>query len=155
MYVELGWAPHSAAQVRRNSILRERQGSPTMFAQRPASKWESVVADRISDLMRLPIGWDGYGGRPLTPGSAYIAVRLLATVCTPGTPPPSLVPLPGGGVQIEWHRGAIDLEISVFSPGRISVFYCDDRSDDDGQEIDIVADYSQIIRLVHELNRAG
>ena len=113
-----------------------------------------MVADRISELMRLPLGWDGYSARPLTRGSAFVAIELLATVCTPDTRQPSLVPLPCGGVQIEWHHGPIDFEISVYSPGRISVFYCDERAGDEGQEFDVTADYGPIIPLVRELDQA-
>jgi hypothetical protein len=126
-----------------------------MFSQEAPGKWEQVVADRIGELVRLPLGWDGYNGRPLTRGSAYVAIQLLATVCTPATPRPSLVPLPCGGVQIEWHHGFIDLEISVYSPGRISVLFCDERDNDDGQEIEISADYSSIISFVRKLDEAG
>ena len=81
-------------------------------------------------------------------------MTLVATVCGPTTPRPSLVPLPSGGVQIEWHRGPIDLEISVYSPERISVFHCDDRKDDEGQELEIASDYGPIIPMEPSAKRS-
>jgi len=155
MWAEMDWATSMPKRERQRLPLRERQPSLTMFSQETPGEWEQVVADRIGVLMRLPIGWDGYNGRPLTRGSAYIAMTLMATICTPKTRRPSLVPLPCGGVQIEWHRGPIDLEISVYSPGRISIYYCDGRIDGDGQEFEVTADYQPIIPMVRELDLVG
>jgi hypothetical protein len=148
----LAWAPYEEDFQR--PVLKQRP-SATIFGQQGVSNWEPVAARRIFELMALPIGWDGYGGKPLARATAHIAINLLATVCREHTPTPSLVPMSGGGIQIEWHRGPIDLEISVCAPGQITVFYTDERQEGDGEEFDVVADYEPIARLIRDVEKVG
>jgi hypothetical protein len=96
--------------------------------------------------MTLPPGWDGYKGRPLSRANAEIAMQLLATVCSAEAVQPHLVPLASGGLQIEWHHGDVDLEVTLFKPNRISVFRC--CGNEEGDEWTVTSDFSSIRDVV-------
>lgn len=40
---------------------------------------------------------------------------------------PFIVPLPDGGVQVEWHRAGADFEIAFYADGEISALFADRR----------------------------
>ncbi len=156
MWLEFDWNAPGRTTVRSDRpSLRRHRASPTIFNNDRAGAWEYVVAERIVKLRCLPVGWDGYKGRPLTHANAIITASMLSVICRAGTPAPALVPLPSGGVQIEWHRGHFDLEITVYSPGKISALFCDDRADDDGEELEIAADFSHLIKFVRAIEQEG
>lgn len=135
--------------------LQRPKASSTFFENERAGAWEPVIADRIVRLRRLQTGWDGYRGQPLSMANAVIVANLLATICTQRTRTPSLVPLSSGGAQIEWHHGPIDFEITIFGPGRISAYFCDERRGDDGEELEISSDYGPLAHFVRELEQVA
>lgn len=94
---------------------------PTMPAWFPA-----VILD-FADLLTLPADWDSYGARALDARTVNCAMSLLSQVMQSSTPPPSLVPTSSGGVQLEWHRKGIDLEV-VINPGEETEVSCEDRN---------------------------
>lgn len=77
----------------------------------PVGPWLEPVAARLARLMSLPINWDGHGAGPVSPTNVLAAGRFLATVMTPSTPAPTIVPTAAGGVQLEWHRAGLDVEL--------------------------------------------
>jgi hypothetical protein len=72
------------------------------------------VINSLAKLRQLKHGWDSYGGLPPTPEAIAVAEILLQ--------PGSLVPSPDGGLQIEWHQGGYDIEITIDPRGSITVF---------------------------------
>lgn len=58
-------------------------------------------------LVELPGNWDSYGSREIT----CAAIEAVASF--------SVVPLHGGGVQVEFHRDGFDVEIEVRPDGTI------------------------------------
>jgi hypothetical protein len=89
--------------------------------------WVPQTVRALEEIQLLPRNWDSYGSSPTDPATVREAVRLLSTVMAPSTPPPFVVPLPDGGVQLEWHAGPIDLEIEVSPNGRREILYSDSR----------------------------
>ena len=65
--------------------------------------WKPVVTERLQELRRLPDGWDGYAGKPVSLVNAITALRILEVILSDDAPPPQIVPGPGGDLQIEWH----------------------------------------------------
>jgi len=61
------------------------------------------------------------------------AVEFLLRVALPHVPPPAIVPLSDGGIQLEWHEGGVDLEISFsdLEPG----VYVEDRDSGEAAEL--------------------
>jgi hypothetical protein len=79
--------------------------------------WQSKAAQRLADLLRLPTGWDGHLGRPVSPPIADYAFQLLQRLMLrPGLPVPSITPLAYGGIMLEWHRLGWDVEIEIDAP---------------------------------------
>jgi hypothetical protein len=89
-------------------------GRVAIFELRGA-RWADDVASRLRELMRLPRDWDTYGGIAVKQTSAAQALWFLTRFLEPGSAAPWVVPLSDGGVQFEWHREGVDVEI-VFSP---------------------------------------
>jgi len=63
-------------------------------------------------------GWDGADGLPLAAGALTTAARLVVHLSREDELLPHLVPLPTGGVQLEWHVAGSSLEIEVDRRGR-------------------------------------
>jgi hypothetical protein len=94
-----------------------------------ASHIESVVK-RIQDLAQLPENWDSYGGRTISAVSVFSALQFVGTTVGPSTPHPSVVPTSEGGLQLEWHRAGVDLEVEFLPSGARSVYFFDSASNE-------------------------
>lgn len=77
------------------------------------SRWFRPALEQLSTLLTLPPNWDSYGGRPTAQGCAEQAISFLARALPAGVAPPWVVPLGDGGLQLEWHRGGIDVEVAL------------------------------------------
>jgi hypothetical protein len=73
----------------------------------------------------LEENWDSYGARRVDPRCTEAAVGLLRAILDSTTPRPFVVPTCRGGIQLEWHRGGVDLEIEIESPEQMNVFFED------------------------------
>ena len=83
-----------------------------VHAATAACAWFQRAVDDLVGLINLGPNWNGYGERPVHPASAKRLVGLLDEMGFRGAPA-SIVPLPDGGVQAEWHRGEASVEIEV------------------------------------------
>lgn len=99
---------------------RAQWGMLSNFANKPA--WLESAVDRLASLVRLEAGWDSYQARTIDPQRAQHVLLALLEVMKPATPLPSIVPTTDGGIQLEWHRNGIDLEIEPVSPNRIEYY---------------------------------
>ena len=87
--------------------------------------WLEPTLGSFSQLMGLGPNWDGHGAQAPSPESVRRALRFLASHLRPQTAPPAVVPLVDGGVQAEWSRGGVDVEI-VFRPTGETSLYVED-----------------------------
>jgi len=79
------------------------------------------------DLMTLPHNWDSYGAGPIDQRLIHEALSMINGLLVPASPAPRIVPLSSGGLQLEWHRRGIDLEI-VFDREGPAFFNYRDRT---------------------------
>lgn len=79
------------------------------------SRWFRPAVEQLGALLTLPPNWDSYGGRPTAQGCASQTISFLAQTFPAQVAPPWVVPLHDGGIQLEWHRGGVDVEV-VLSP---------------------------------------
>ena len=82
---------------------------------------ERNLRGAFADLMRIaarPPGWDGGGGQRLSTDALVSAAQLVVHLSRYDDLVPHLVPLPTGGVQLEWHVAGSSLEIEVDRRGR-------------------------------------
>jgi hypothetical protein len=97
------------------------------------SNWQERVDQRLKELSRLRSGWDGYAAEPPNGLVAAFASAVLQSVMGSTIPSPSIVPAHGGGLQLEWHTGGLDIELMIYRPfdAELSVSFNDGRDDID------------------------
>jgi hypothetical protein len=120
----------------------------------PDVTWATAVRDRLNHICALPAGWDGYRGLPTRFDAAEFAVQLLRHLCKPHTPAPAIVPLPSGGLQIEWHSENATIELTIRAPYRVEAWVADPRTGDDGKELVLTTDFTLIVPWVHRVGGA-
>lgn len=111
----------------------------------------SNAADRLEELVRLPIGWDGYQGQPVDFLNACFALSFLNKICGPETPPPQIVPGYGGDLQIEWHTLQGDIELHVKGPNNVYAWRAMANGDLDGEELDLTVDFTVVAQWVKDI----
>jgi hypothetical protein len=109
----------------------------------PVGEWSKKINDRLQELIRLPIGWDGYNGIPVSFQHATFAMSLLQHLYYEGLPLPHIVPGNDGSLQIEWHRNNFDIEIDVMGPYDVfAVLY--NCNDDSSRDIHLEKEFSEL-----------
>ena len=79
----------------------------------------SEVESGLEAALRLSEGWDGYDAKRVAEEVALFALDLLDEILPDGAPAPSVVPTPGGGVQLEWHEEKWQLELEIVAPDHV------------------------------------
>jgi len=112
--------------------------------------WLAQVEERLTQLLLLPKGWDGYQSQRVTPQTARFVTNVLNSVMAGHTPAPSIVPVSGGGLQVEWHRNGLDIELYVAKPmqAELYVSFGDDRPD---LERELTSDFGVLSTVLAEL----
>ncbi len=113
-------------------------------------RWYRPAVARLKELLALEAGWDGHGAPSLRPDVARYCVQLMGRVLDSDTPPPQIVPLAHGGLQLEWHLRDVDLEIEVKSPSSVS-FLFGDRATGAEVEEELADDFRSLDRYVARL----
>ena len=99
----------------------------------PLPRWFDPLMQGFTDILALPVNWDSYGAGTVQPGPVNVAMNVANGIMRPSTPSPRVVPLSSGGVQLEWHREGIDVEL-IFDPEEEPSFYY--RNSQTGEEAD-------------------
>lgn len=121
------------------------------FSEAPSPRFHHLLT-WISELGDLEENWDSYGACPVRPECAVTAVRFLLRFVDRDTPAPSVVPTNRGGIQLEWHRAGADLEVRIESPGRMEVFFEDERADQE-EEFTLTSNLKRLVPLLERLSR--
>ena len=85
-----------------------------------------MVELRKRALLQLPRGWNSYDAEPVSVAAFEQATEFLTTYLVEGVADPVLVPTVRGGVQLEWHRQGVDVEVEISPDGSVS-WCADDR----------------------------
>jgi hypothetical protein len=133
------WEPPEASSAALTQRSREyvipSRGSYSQFVvvTPRLPSWLEPTIKGFSALLTLRENWDSYGGKKTSEDLIKQALAVLAQIMDFDSPVPAVVPLGGGGLQLEWHRKHQDLEI-VFELG-VAPSYCyQNRSSGMGQE---------------------
>lgn len=106
-------------------LLGQRRGRGVLYIRQiaadgtplPALAWLDEVQRKLQELYDLPVGWDDRRALPATEQAVEGVVRILFAIMRPDSLTPHLVPLPDGGIQVEWHANGHDLEVEVEGDG--------------------------------------
>jgi len=91
---------------------------------------------------------------PLNFATAHFAISLLNAVCASDTPEPQIVPGPDGDLQIEWHFGAIDIELHVRGPYDVRAWRSTPATMPDGEELSLQGELGAVALWLRELSDA-
>jgi hypothetical protein len=127
-------ADRSVISVCQSAVRRKRQyysrGQEFLIEWQdygqPLPAWFDPLVQGLIDLLTLPTNWDSYGAGSVELNLVQEAMNLMNGLLAPSSPAPRVVPLSSGGLQMEWHRNGIDLEI-VFDRGEEPFFYSRNR----------------------------
>lgn len=94
-----------------------------------APGWVRDVVPQLGRLLDLGVNWSGAPSAPIEPRLAESAVNDVLAHVLPddGAAIPQVVPCVDGGIQLEWHRGGWDVEVTLSPVGEVWV----DASSDD------------------------
>jgi hypothetical protein len=108
--------------------------SQSVTALRNPVPWLSSALADIARVAALPPNWDGHGSPQLGAKEREYATDLLASIDYEDLPAPNIVPVSGGGIQLEWqHRGReLELEIVAGSQGLLFLKVYEDETAEEG-----------------------
>jgi hypothetical protein len=87
---------------------------------------------RIAELKSMPDDWDSYGSPRVQQLAARRAVGVVCAAATEEVRPPQIVPVSGGGLQIEWTSANRELEIEILPDGSIEYLAVEAERTDEG-----------------------
>ncbi len=125
-------------------------GHASLVFSSPPPAWFNNLLTEIGQIGELEENWDSYGASPIDPRCAEAAINLLLSVLHSGTPKPFVVPTSRGGIQLEWHRAGVDLEVEIESPARVNVFF-EDHQEGTKEEITLNGDFRPLERFVERV----
>lgn len=116
----------------------------------PPHAWRQAVIDRLDELCKLEVGWDGYRGLPISFANVNFAASVLGSACPLDAPAPQIVPGPNGDLQIEWHSATTDIELHVCGPYDVQAWR-KTQSIPGGEELHLTNDFTIVASWIAEL----
>lgn len=112
--------------------------------------WFGAVSARLAQLRGLKAGWDGYASPPIRGDIFAYAESILESIMLDRTPAPSIMPVSGGGLQMEWHRQGASIELLLAGPLMAELFveYVDGRP---SVEVDLSSDFARVSEVLAEI----
>ena len=95
--------------------------------------WLKLALATVARMAALLASWDSYGSPPLSETARQNAVQLLASIEYEDFPAPCIVPISGGGLQIEWQDNRRELELEIVA-GSHEVLFLKVHEDDSAEE---------------------
>lgn len=147
---------------KRNSEYRLRESSAAhsafstyrVIVHGYQSDWSLALRDRLDELTSLPVGWDGYNGRPVSCQTAHFVINMLERLCQDGVPAPHLVPGSDGSLQVEWHRNNYDVELDVLGPQNVVATRYNLLTDEE-VILEIQNDFAEVVDWIRALSDAN
>ena len=92
--------------------------------EEPTAFWKVMSA--FKRLAKLTPNWDSYKAQPLSPVAVRRSFDLLTTLLRDDVPEPTVIPTSEGGLQFEWHRQGVDVEVHVPPSGPTAYLIVDE-----------------------------
>lgn len=90
--------------------------------------------ERITALGKLSAGWDSYGSQPPNHVAIAGSRQLFEESQQRGLPLPQIVPVAGGGIQLEWNLPRKALELEVLPTGAVECLMVDELTGTETEE---------------------
>lgn len=116
-----------------------RAHSEQVSVELGSQPWFTSVWARLNKFKKLPLNWNGYGEMPIEDRAIQKTLQLLESVAVDAAAP-EVMPMPDGGVQVEWDRGGCELEVEVPASGPLIVLFVDA----DGSEQEYALEWAQV-----------
>ena len=88
------------------------------------SQWQIETIRKLFQLLVLPHDWDSYSSPPPSQVAVKTAVRLILDIDFDYSVSPHVVPVSGGGIQLEWRLGSREVEIEIDCEGSAEYLEC-------------------------------
>ncbi len=129
-------------------MLKNATSAEFHLAQRKSrrAKWFAPTRDALAALLHDPD--TGLPDSRPTETSVRETLTILAKILDSRAPPPSVVPTYEGGIQVEWHRNGVDLEIEIGPDGNAEYFFASPDEEREGaawDEIERLTKYAQTV----------
>jgi hypothetical protein len=118
--------------------------------RQPPPAWFDPLMQGFVDLLTLPPDWNSYGAGAIDQNIVLYAMNLINGLLGPTSPAPRVVPLSSGGLQLEWRRQGIDLEV-VFDRDERPFFYYRNRVTGEDSEHGIPEDSGLLRSIIGKL----
>ena len=112
--------------------LTDRTIYVRLYEEEP--NWLYSALTKLQTLAAMPENWDSHRGSPITSEAIFAALTFMAEYLPDSTREPSIVPASVGGLQLEWHRMAGDLEVTFTAEGAMTAYFANTTS---GEEWDM------------------
>lgn len=122
------------------------------IACEPRHAWWPCVVERLNELRKLPVGWDGYHAPPVSVANANFAASMLNSACPQGAPEPQIVPGSSGDLQIEWHTETTDIELHVRAPNDVDAWRAVTSAPEREEQLHLTMDFSVVAGWLAELS---
>jgi hypothetical protein len=116
----------------------------------PLPPWFDPLMQGFVDLLTLPSNWNSYGADTIDPKVVFDAMTFINRLLGPSTPAPRVVPLSSGGLQLEWHRQGVDLEL-IFDRDEQPFFTYRNRANEEESEHALPADTGLLRSIIGNL----
>lgn len=110
----------------------------SVIPTRALSQWQIQGIKRLNKVLSLPENWDSYGSCPPTQDAANTAMDVLTRIDMDYFVAPRVVPISGGGLQLEWEIGTRALELEILSDGSVEYLTTERREPRDEGRIHMI-----------------
>jgi hypothetical protein len=109
--------------------------------------WIEPTLSKMSTLLGLNRNWDRRGSTAISGDALSFAFSMLCQTMAPTTPPPSIIPLGHGGIQLIWSGQNAEIEVEVERPNEIVIYYRDQVSGEE-REWSAATEFSELAKLL-------
>lgn len=103
-------------------------GQISLQGEQPAFDWMDTDFERsIERVLNLQPGWAGPRSRSVSREAIVGVFEFISRRLPLSAPRPSVVPTAVGGLQLEWHRPHLDVEVEFDEAGAMSDVAVSDR----------------------------
>ena len=132
-------------------VFRKEGGELTVDIPYAAPETLRSAVDRAIELLKLPSGWNSHNAQPVSETAARRTVEFLMEYLVGGVAAPVVVPTVRGGLQLEWHRNSVDIEVE-FSTDGDAVLFVEDGTTGKSVETDVAGHGSQVRRWLRRVS---